>query len=106
MDDLVRAMGMEGVSKCQVSRLRAQIDERVRDFLARPIEGNWPCLRLDATYVKVQEAGRVVPVAVTIAVGADADGGREALGMAVGSSEAEPFWLDFLARWRRRPRLG
>jgi putative transposase len=93
VDDLVRAMGMEGVSKSQVSRLCAEIDERVRDFLARPIEGDWPYLWLDATYVKVREAGRIVPVAVTIAVGVNADGRREVLGMAVGSSEAEPFWL-------------
>ena len=96
MDDLVRAMGMEGVSKSQVSRLCAEIDDRVRDFLARPIEGDWPYLWLDATYVKVREAGRIVPVAVTIAVGVNADGRREVLGMAIGSSEAEPFWLDFL----------
>src|SRR5215203_6935088 len=96
VDDLVRAMGMEGVSKSQVSRLCAEIDERVRDFLARPIEGDWPYLWLDATYVKVREAGRIVSVAVTIAVGVNADGRREVLGMTVGSSEAEAFWLDFL----------
>src|ERR671927_342406 len=102
VDDLVRAMGMEGVSKSQVSRLCAEIDERVRDFLVRPIEGDWPYLWLDATYVKVREAGRIVPVAVTIAVGVNADGRREVLGMAVGSSEAEPFWLDFLRTLTRR----
>jgi transposase-like protein len=49
--DLVRAMGMEGVSKSQVSRLCAEIDERVQDFLTRPVEGDWPYLWLDATYV-------------------------------------------------------
>lgn len=106
VDDLVRAMGMEGVSKSQVSRLCAEIDERVRDFLARPIEGDWPYLWLDATYVKVREAGRIVPVAVTIAVGVNADGRREVLGMAVGSSEAEPFWLDFLRTLARRGLRG
>jgi putative transposase len=106
VDDLVRAMGMEGVSKSQVSRLCAEIDERVRDFLARPIEGDWPYLWLDATYVKVREAGRIVPVAVTIAVGVNADGRREVLGMAVGSSEAEPFWLDFLRTLKRRGLAG
>ncbi len=82
VDDLVRAMGMEGISRSQVSRLCAEIDERVRDFLARPIEGDWPYLWLDATYVKVREAGRIVPVAVTIAVGVNADGRREVIGMA------------------------
>jgi transposase-like protein len=106
VDDLVRAMGMEGISKSQVSRLCAEIDERVRDFLARPIEGDWPYLWLDATYVKVREAGRIVPVAVTIAVGVNADGRREVLGMAVGSSEAEPFWLDFLRSLTRRGLAG
>lgn len=102
VDDLVRAMGMEGISRSQVSRLCAEIDDRVRDFLARPIEGDWPYLWLDATYVKVREAGRIVPVAVTIAVGVNADGRREVLGMAIGSSEAEPFWLDFLRTLKRR----
>jgi transposase-like protein len=106
VDDLVRAMGMEGVSKSQVSRLCTEIDERVRGFLARPIEGDWPYLWLDATYVKVREAGRIVPVAVTIAVGVNADGRREVLGMAVGSSEAEPFWLDFLRTLKRRGLAG
>lgn len=106
VDDLVRAMGLEGVSRSQVSRLCAEIDERVRDFLARPIEGDWPYLWLDATYVKVREAGRIVPVAVTIAVGVNAAGRREVLGMAIGSSEAEPFWLDFLRALKRRGLAG
>ncbi|CAH0316410.1 IS256 family transposase [Roseomonas sp. CECT 9278] len=106
VDDLVRAMGMEGISRSQVSRLCAEIDDRVRDFLARPIEGDWPYLWLDATYVKVREAGRIVPVAVTIAVGVNADGRREVLGMAIGSSEAEPFWLDFLRTLQRRGLAG
>jgi transposase-like protein len=106
VDDLVRAMGMDGISRSQVSRLCAEIDERVRDFLTRPIEGDWPYLWLDATYVKVREAGRIVPVAVTIAVGVNADGRREVLGMAVGSSEAEPFWLDFLRSLARRGLAG
>jgi putative transposase len=106
VDDLVRAMGMEGISRSQVSRLCAEIDERVRDFLARPIEGDWPYLWLDATHVKVREAGRIVPVAVTIAVGVNADRRREVLGMAVGSSEAEPFWLDLLPVLKRRGLAG
>jgi putative transposase len=106
VDDLVRAMGMEGVSKSQVSRLCTEIDDRVRDFLGRPIEGDWPYLWLDATYVKVREAGRIVPVAVTIAVGVNGDGRREVLGMAVGASEAETFWLDFLRGLTRRGLRG
>ena len=102
MGDLVRAMGMEGISRSQVPRLCTEIHKRVRDFLARPIEGDRPYPWLDATYVKVREAGRIVPVAVTIAVGVNADGRREVLGMAVGSSEAEPFWLDFPRTLKRR----
>ena len=80
VDDLVRAMGGTGVSKSQVSRLCGEIDERVNAFLDRPIEGDWPYLWLDATYVKVREAGRIVSVAVTIAVGVNTDGRREVLG--------------------------
>jgi transposase-like protein len=102
VDDLVRAMGLDGVSKSQVSRLCAEIDERVQDFLTRPIEGDWPYLWLDATYVKVRQAGRIVPVAVTIAVGVNGDGRREVLGLAIGASEAETFWLDFLRSLTRR----
>src|SRR4029078_4753667 len=106
VDDLVRAMGMEGVSKSQVSRLCAEIDERVRGFLSRPIEGDWPYLWLDATYVKVREAGRIIPVAATIAGGVNGDGRREGLALAVGASEAETFWLDFLRSLARRGLRG
>src|SRR5581483_7520455 len=62
VDDLVKAMGMSGISKSQVSRLCAEIDERVHAFLNRPIEGSWPYLWIDATYVKVRQAGRIVSV--------------------------------------------
>src|ERR671928_1500187 len=96
VDDLVKAMGGAGVSKSQVSRLCAEIDARVDAFLGRPIEGAWPYLWIDATYVKVREAGRVVSVAVIIAVGVNTDGRREVLGVATGPSEAEPFWKAFL----------
>ena len=96
VDDLVKAMGMTGISKSQVSRLCEDIDERVTAFLNRPIEGSWPYLWIDATYVKVREGGRIVSVAVIIAVGVNADGRREVLGMAIGPSEAEPFWTAFL----------
>ena len=102
VDDLVRAMGLDGISKSQVSRLCAEIDGRVKDFLARPIEGDWPYLWLDATYVKVREAGRIVSVAVTVAVGVNGDGRREVLGLAVGPSEAETFWTEFLRSLTRR----
>jgi putative transposase len=96
VDELVKAMGMSGVSKSQVSRLVEEIDERVNAFLARPIEGEWPYLWIDATYIKVREAGRIVSLAVIIAVGVNSDGRREVLGVATGPSEAEPFWKSFL----------
>ena len=96
VDDLVRAMGGSGISKSQVSRLIEEIDERVNAFLARPIEGPWPYLWIDATYVKVREAGRIVSLAVIIAVGVNSDGRREVLGVTTGPSEAEPFWKAFL----------
>lgn len=106
VDDLVKALGMSGISKSQVSRLCAEIDERVNAFLARPIEGDWPYLWIDATYVKVREAGRIVSVAVIIAVGVNTDGVREVLGMKVGASEAEPFWTEFLRSLMRRGMRG
>lgn len=106
MDDLVQAMGGTGVSKSQVSRLCEQIDERVDAFLARPIEGEWPYLWIDATYLKVRQAGRIVSVAATIAVGVNTDGRREVLGLAIGASEAEPFWTDFLRGLVRRGLTG
>jgi transposase-like protein len=106
VDDLVKAMGMSGISKSQVSRLVEEIDDKVQVFLTRPIEGDWPYLWIDATYIKVRQAGRIVSVAVTVAVGANADGRREVLGMAVGPSEAETFWTDFLRSLARRGLRG
>jgi putative transposase len=102
VDDLVKTLGMTGISKSQVSRLCEEIDERVNAFLERPIEGDWPYLWIDATYVKVRENGRVVSKAVIIAVGVNGDGRREVLGMDVGPSEAETFWTAFLRKLARR----
>src|SRR5499427_3258184 len=106
VDDLVKAMGMSGISKSQVSRLCAEIDEKVKAFLARPIEGDWPYLWIDATYVKVRQNGRIVSVAVIVAVGVNSDGRREVLGMDVGPSEAETFWTAFLRGLARRGLRG
>jgi transposase-like protein len=96
VDDLVKAMGAAGVSKSQVSRLVEEIDERVNAFLTRPIEGEWPYVWIDATYIKAREAGRIVSTATIIAVGVNTDGRREVLGVATGPSEAEAFWKAFL----------
>jgi transposase-like protein len=106
VDDLVQAMGMSGVSKSQVSRLCEELDGKVKAFLDRPIEGDWPYLWIDATYIKVRQNGRIVSVAVIVAVGANADGRREVLGMEVGPSEAEPFWTAFLRGLARRGLRG
>ena len=97
---------MTGISKSQVSRLCAEIDERVQAFLERPIEGFWPYVWLDATYVKVRRGGRIVSAAVIVAVGANTEGRREILGLTVGPSEAEPFWTDFLRQLANRGLRG
>ena len=80
-----------GISKSQVSRLCPEIDEKVKAFLSRPIEGDWPYLWIDATDMKVRQNGRIVSVAVIVAVGVNSDGRREVLGMDIGPSEAETF---------------
>jgi transposase-like protein len=106
VDDLVKAMGMSGISKSQVSRLCEEIDGKVKAFLERPIEGDWPYLWIDATYVKSRRGGRIVSVAVIIAVAVNSDGRREVLGMEVGTSEAEPIWTEFLRKLTRRGLRG
>lgn len=94
------------ISKNQVSRFCEEIDERVKAFLARPTEGDWRYLWIDATYVKVRQNVRIVSVAVIVAVGVNADGRREVLGMDIGPSEAETFWTAFLRKLARRGLRG
>jgi transposase-like protein len=106
VDDLVKALGIDGISKSQVSRLCEEIDERVTAFLDRPLEGDWPYLWVDATYVKVRQNHRVVSVAVIIAVGVNGDGRREVLGLDIGPSEAETFWTAFFRKLARRGLRG
>jgi len=106
VDDLVKAMGMTGISKSQVSRLCGEIDGKIQTFLERPLEGDWPYIWLDATYLKVRQDGRIVSVAVIIATGVNSDGRREVLGMTIGASEAETFWTDFLRKLTRRGLRG
>jgi transposase-like protein len=106
VDELVKAMGMTGISKSQVSRLCEEIDGKIEAFLNRPLEGDWPYLWLDATYVKARENGRIVSVAVIVAVAVNNDGRREVLGMAIGASEAETFWTEFLRSLARRGLRG
>ena len=109
VDDLVKAMGGTGVSKSQVSRLCEEIDDRVKAFLDRPLEGDWPCVWLDATHVKVRRNHRIVSVAVIVAVGVNADGRREVIGMDIGPSEdsrGRLFWTEFLRKLMRRGLRG
>jgi transposase-like protein len=106
VDDLVQALGMTGISKSQVSTLCAAIDERVNDFVERPLTGEYRYLWLDATYLKVRHGGRVVSVAAIIATGVSGDGRREILGVGLGASEAQEFWVEFLRSLVRRGLQG
>ncbi|MGB3580597.1 MAG: IS256 family transposase [Roseiarcus sp.] len=106
VDDLVRAMGMDGISRSQVSRLCEEIDDKVKPFLGRPIEGDWPYVWLDATYVKVRRGGRIVSTAIVIAIGVNGDGRREVLGLDICPSEADTFWGEFLRKLARRGLRG
>jgi len=106
VDELVQAMGLSGISKSQVSKLCKDIDERVNAFLDRPIEGEWPYLWLDATYLKVRDGGRIVSVAAIIAVAVTTEGRREIVGLGIGPSEAEPFWSAFLTGLVKRGLKG
>jgi putative transposase len=96
VDDLVQALGMQGISKSQVSRLCAELDKEVERFRTRRLEGPYPYVWLDGTFVKVRENGRVVSQAIVIAIAVTTSGEREVLGMDVGPSESGAFWLAFL----------
>jgi putative transposase len=106
VDALVQAMGMSGISKSQVSRLCEEIDDKIAAFLDRPLEGDWPYLWLDATYVRCRTGGRIVSTALIVAVAVNSDGRREVLGMDIGPSEAETFWTEFLRKLARRGLRG
>jgi transposase-like protein len=96
VDDVVKALGLDGISKSEVSRLCAALDAEVERFRSRRLEGAYPYVWLDATFVKVRADGRVTAMAVVIAVGVNAGGTREVLGVDVGPSEDGAFWLRFL----------
>ena len=106
VDELVQAMGLSGISKSTVSKLCKDIDERVGAFLARPLEGEWPYLWLDATSLHQREGGRVVSVAAIIAVAVNTEGRREIVGLHIGPSEAEAFWSTFLRSLAKRGLKG
>ena len=97
VDDLVKSLGCDGISKSQVSRICRDLDQVVENFLGRPLDGG-PCpyVWLDALTQKVREGGRIVNVSVVVATGVNAQGQREILGMDVGAGEDGAFWLAFL----------
>ena len=96
VDKLVRTLGIEGISKSEVSRLAASLDEIVDAFRNRPLAGAYPFLALDALVVKVREAGRIANVAAVHAVGVNADGRRESLGLELITAEDGAGWTAFL----------
>ena len=97
VDDLIKALGCDGISSSQVSRICEQLDEVVESFLGRPLDGGpYPYVWLDGLTQKVREGGCIVNVCVVVATGVNAEGQREILGMDVGASEDGAFWLAFL----------
>jgi transposase-like protein len=106
VDALAEALGLKGISKDQVSRICKELDGQVHAFRTRPLSGDYPYLMLDATFEKVRENGRVVSMAVVIAVGVRSTGEREVLGTDVGPAEDLEFWLDFLRQLVSRGSRG
>ena len=104
VDDLVKALGNEsGISRSTVSRICKDIDEGVKEFLARSLDHTWfPYLFVDATYLDVRVGHRVVCRALVVATGVSAEGRREILGMALGDAETVDFWTSFLRSLRER----
>ena len=96
VEDLVRSLGMEGISKSEVSRICQGIDEEVDRWRRLPLDDRYPYLWLDATYVKVRQAGRVTSQAVIVAYAVRENGERKVIGLEVGPSEDGAFWMEFL----------
>ena len=96
VDDLLQAMGLAGMDKSQVSRTCKELDELVEEFRNRPLDDSYPYVWLDAIYLKVRQNHRIVSLAAVIAIGVSETGERRVLGLAVGASESEPFWSEFL----------
>ncbi|MFB8778055.1 IS256 family transposase [Streptomyces broussonetiae] len=104
VDDLVKALGADtGISKSEVSRICAALDEPLAAFRTRPLDHTrFPYIYLDATYCKARVRHQIASRAVVIATGITEDGGREVLGVMVGDSETEAFWTEFLRHLRER----
>jgi len=106
VDELVRAMGLDGIDKSTVSRMSRELDEHVQSFLRRRLDTKYPYLWLDATFPKVREGGHVNNMALIIAVGVNEQGEREILGFDIGMTESGPFWTEFLRDLTRRGLSG
>jgi len=96
VDELVKSLGLEGISKSEVSRICEELDDALEGFRSRPLTSEYPYVWLDAKVVKVRQDGRVVPMAAVVAIGVRATGKREVLGFDVGAAESYEFWLEFL----------
>jgi putative transposase len=103
VDQLVQALGLDGMDKSTVSRLASVLDEEVAAFRSRPLSVACPSVWLDDTFPKVREGGRVVNMALMIAVGVTADGARTILGLELGASEDGSHWRALLRSLRLRP---
>lgn len=105
VDNLVQALGVQGMDKSTVSRLAKELDEQVTEFRERSL-GTYPYVWLDATFPKVREGGRVRQMALMIAIGVNGEGERHILGLAMGVSENGADWLEFLQRLKDRGLCG
>jgi transposase-like protein len=106
VDELVRVLGVDGISKSEVSRICAELDTAVEAFRARPLTGEHPYVWVDATYHKVRVDGRVTSQATVVAIGISGDGERHVLGVDVGPSEDRAFWTAFLRSLVKRGLRG
>jgi transposase-like protein len=106
VDDLMAALGGCSVSRSEVSRVCAQLDEELAEFRDRPLDEPYPYVWFDATYEKVRQGGRIVSQAAVVAVGVRDTGEKSVLGLAVGASETEAFWLEFCRSLARRGLSG
>jgi putative transposase len=106
VDSLLQSLGLTGIDKSQVSRICKELDAPVRTFRERGLEGDYPCLWLDATYLKVRQNHRIVSMAAVVAIGVRESGKREIVGFAIGASEEASFWVEFLRTLVRRGLRG
>jgi len=106
VDERVKALGLTGIDKSAMSRISQQLDETVRRFRERKLEGTYPSIWLDALYFKVRQNHRIVSQAVVIAIGVKETGERDILGFDSGASEEHVFWLAFLRSLMERGLQG